>query len=329
MIVAARPGVALFHAAYTSHHRLHTRSLLCHSHSRTVQSRTVMACPATEVARFKAVSKLRSDFEAVVASWLTAETRNAGRRQRTLSKAFETWLFSRRAEALFGVDADAVSAAPTGYQDPIIPGGDAVAHDEDLGRKLAAAGATDTEVEAAMRAIAVAAKKAVASVASAIEAGSSTVPPGHACHGCSGTGGAGASGSGPQGCRAASDVAVAAAAPPFVVLRHGGVEAKCSHAHVLKLWTLWSHTKRDGAKSKKHGKGGGQGIAVASVATGGSTDAVTLLGNDVAFRAAVYCVLVRYLSAQGANLRGGRMQVSWWRLVHAHLHLCCTAAPPC
>ena len=112
---------------------------------------TALPAPALEAWRLRAIHELRSTFTELCEPFLAEGTRNAARRERTMCKAFETWLFSCRSAAM----SDDWERRAL----PIVPGMPAAGHDEALRRKLCLAGATAVQAEGVLDKLSTAATK--------------------------------------------------------------------------------------------------------------------------------------------------------------------------
>ena len=117
----------------------------------TRMATTALPAPALEAWRLRAIHELRSTFTELCEPFLAEGTRNAARRERTMCKAFETWLFSCRSAAM----SDDWERRAL----PIVPGMPAAGHDEALRRKLCLAGATAVQAEGVLDKLSTAATK--------------------------------------------------------------------------------------------------------------------------------------------------------------------------
>lgn len=241
-----------------------------------------------EVARYKAMLQLQQEFMAALQP-LVATTRNQARKQRSLSKAFEEWLYARRAAAAAATMTAAKGVAVAA--DPVLPSGKTATTDETLQRKLQAAGVACGEAASLCATIGTLSSKLATQV--------QKVASNHKSHGT---------------CPYAASPSVATTttttaaskgtADATAELSLDGVRVCCRQQHYERLQRL--HERRRGGRAS--GAGGGAGQA--------AVETSARLFNQDLFR-----VLLRYMAAQGCHNRGGRMQVSVaWHIHPSHTH---------
>lgn len=233
-----------------------------------------------EVARYRAMLQLQQEFMAALQP-LVATTRNQARKQRSLSKAFEEWLYARRAAAAAAAAATTAAKGVAVATDPVLPSGKTATTDETLQRKLQAAGLASGEAASLCATIGTLSSKLATQV--------QKVASNHKSHGT---------------CPYAASPSVATTtttttaaskgtADATVELSLDGVGVCCRQQHYERLQRL--HERRRGGRAS--GAGGGAGQAAVEV-------------SDRLFNQDLFRVLLRYMAAQGCHNRGGRMQVS-------------------
>ena len=222
-----------------------------------------------EVLRLQSIQRLQRTFFEKCAG-LVAGTRSQSRRARTLSKAFEGWIFSRLATSV-GINT---SSAPS-KQPPILvrlPGGDG---DVELQGKLVRAGlsrADAVDVASAMEAEAAACLR---HIEKATAAASRSGGPHLSQHSQT-------KGRDKKARPLPSQTVQWERVGEFIHIQCCGEELQCSVARFQSLFSRFSGHK--------------------GTATGKTS-------NHRKFINAVACVLLRYLCLQGATRKGGGMQV--------------------